>query len=410
MSDQLLPNLFRSEYRRLVSLLTNRYGYDQIPLVEDAVGETFMLAAETWGKQGLPENPQAWLFTAAKNRVLDQLRRKNTIDKKVVRAIQPLSVAEEIKPFDHQRDMDSQIQMMFAIANPILSFDEQIGLGLRILCGFGNEEIASALLVNKEAINKRLYRAREKLRTLQRDEIIKANENESRLETVLTLLYLLFNKGYYDRVAHKTLHRDICFEAIHLCWLLRTSYQKPRSEIPALLALMCFHASRFEARNSESGEEILYEDQNRDLWDDGLAQQGFQFLNEASTGEHLTRFHLEAAIAALHCEKEERENKWRKILDYYNLLLQIHYSPVAALNRTFAYSKVFGKEQAYVLAKEIELKEYLPYPLLLAYLIEDTDPISALGHLEEARILAVSTDQKNKISQRIDLIKTKMKS
>ncbi len=234
--------------------------------------------------------------------------------------------------------------MMFTICNPVIPVEAQIGLALRILCGFGIEEIAEAFLNNKETINKRLFRAKEKLR----EENIKIElpdevEIDTRLEAVLITIYLLFNEGYYSSTQNQNLRKELCLEAMRLNYLLLENATTNKPSVNALLSLMCFHASRFEARITESGEHILYENQNRDLWNDDLIAKGNYCLIESAKGQEISKYHLEASIAYWHCTKIETPNKWEIILQLYNRLLHIEYSPIVALNRTYALAKTSGK-------------------------------------------------------------------
>src|SRR5450432_3729258 len=206
--QELIPHLFRTEYRKIVSVLCKRFGFDQIEVAEDICSDTFLAAAQTWGLSGLPQNPVAWLYYVAKNKAKNHLQRNMVFENKIA----PELKKELIELFEPEIDLspqninDSQLQMMFAICNPSISPEAQIGLSLRILCGFGIEEIADAFFSNKETINKRLFRAREKLREEKiKIELPDASEIDDRLEAVLTTIYLLFNEGYYSVTQNKTL-------------------------------------------------------------------------------------------------------------------------------------------------------------------------------------------------------------
>jgi predicted RNA polymerase sigma factor len=239
--------------------------------------------------------------------------------------------------------------MLFAVCNPVISTEAQIGLALRILCGFGIDEIANALLSNKETISKRLVRAKEKLRTENISIVFPgSDEIPKRLETVLTTLYLLFNEGYYSESSDAVLREDLCLEAMRLTYLLVENEHTDLPPVNALLSLMCFHASRFEARKDENGEIILYQDQDESLWNETLIAKGVYFLHKASQGDLLSKYHLEANIAYWHTIKTDTKEKWENILQLFNQLLQIEYSPIAALNRTYAFSKTYGKEAAII--------------------------------------------------------------
>src|ERR1700761_879172 len=200
--QQLIPHLFRTEYSKIVVVLGRLFGFEHIEIAEDIASDTFMLAAETWGQKGIPANPVAWLYTVAKNKAKDHLKRNTIFNHKVAVVIKQNSDEsyETNVDLSGKNIADSQLQMMFAICNPVISAEGQIGLSLRILCGFGIEEIADAFLTNKETINKRLFRAKEKLREEQvKIELPATPELTNRLNTVLTTLYLLFNEGYYSR-------------------------------------------------------------------------------------------------------------------------------------------------------------------------------------------------------------------
>ncbi len=407
-SKELIPNLFRTEYSKLVAVLCKVFGLENIQIAEDIVSDTFLLAAETWGMKGLPDNQVAWLYTVAKNRTRDYLRREKIRIEKVepdIKHSQDKDYELEIN-LSQQNIEDSQLRMIFAICHPALASESQIALALRILCGFGINEIASALLTNKEIINKRLYRAKNSLR--ENNININFPEKEainSRLDTVLTTLYLLFNEGYYSSSSDKILRKDLCLEAMRLTLLLT---QKDKTNLPkvnALLSLMCFHASRFEARIDEKGAFVLYHEQDKSLWDKGLVEKGEQFLNASSTGEKLSKYHLEAAIAYWHTE-EESEEKWENILQLYNYLLQIEYSPIAALNRTYALSQANGKAVAIKEALKINLDKNHLYHSLLAELYENLDVNKQLHHLQTALTLVKSEKEKNILLKKIEQVKT----
>ncbi|HEY9195771.1 MAG TPA: sigma-70 family RNA polymerase sigma factor, partial [Mucilaginibacter sp.] len=255
--NELLPHLFRTEYRKIVSVLYKHFGFEHPEIAEDIASETFLSAAETWGIKGLPDNPAGWLYTAARNRAKDYLKHNRIFEEKVSQAL--LSAHEDVKEFDidlsEQHIKDSQLQLMFAICQPVLPAEAQVGLALRILCGFGIDEIADAFLANKSAINKRLFRAKDKLREDKiKIEFPPEAQIGPRLQNVLTTLYLLFNEGYYSTSKHTTLRKDLCLEAMRLTYLLLENESTNLPETNALMALMCFHSSRFDARTDEHGE------------------------------------------------------------------------------------------------------------------------------------------------------------
>ncbi len=407
--NELIPQLFKTEYRKIISVLCKLFGIVHIEIAEDITNDTFLLASETWGLKGIPENPTAWLYIVAKNKTKDYLKRHKTFSEKIVADFKyDQKQSEEIEiDLTGKNITDSQLQMIFAICNPIIPTESQIGLALRILCGFGIDEIAEAFLTNKEAINKRLFRAKEKLRT-ENIKIELPNENEinTRLETVLTTLYLLFNEGYHPSSTQNThLRKELCLEAMRLNYFLIENETTNKPIVNALMALMCFHSSRFEARTNQSGEPILYEVQNKNLWNEELIEKGNFFLIESAKGQEISKYHLEASIAYWHTTKIENTAKWDNILQLYNQLLQIEYSPITALNRTYALSKVFGKEKAINEALKLDLKENHFYHSLLGNLNTSLDNKKAIFHFEKAHQLAKSNTDKITIENHLKKLK-----
>jgi RNA polymerase sigma-70 factor (ECF subfamily) len=293
--------------------------------------------------------------------------------------------------------------MLFAICHPVIEASAQIALALRILCGFGIDEIANAFLTGKETINKRLYRAKEKLRREQVQIAFPSpSEIPKRLENVLTTLYLLFNEGYYSENDDRVLREDLCLEAMRLTHLLIENAQTKLPEVHALMALMCFHASRFEARKNDRDEIVLYHDQDQSLWNQELIARGAYFLHESSHGNMLCKYHLEAGIAYWYTIKEDSPEKWENILQLYNHLLQIAYSPIAALNRTYALSKVHGTDVSIIEAEKLELTSNHYYFTLLGELYKDTDVSKAKENFQQALSLAKTQSDKTTIQKKLD--------
>jgi RNA polymerase sigma-70 factor (ECF subfamily) len=406
MNDgQLIPHLFRTEYRKIVSVLCRHFGFDQIEIAEDITSDTFLTAAQTWGVKGVPQNPAAWLYNVAKNKAKNHLQRHLVFQNKVAPEIKDTSSCLHEGEFDlsPQNINDSQLQMMFAICHPAISAEAQIGLSLRILCGFGIEEIADAFLTNKETVNKRLFRAKEKLRKEKVQIVFPSSaEVDERLSSVLTTIYLLFNEGYYSVSQNKTLRKELCLEAIRLCYMLVENKDTNKAQVNALLSMMCFHASRFDARLDKHGELVLYEEQDTSLWNPDWISKGGYFLNCSASGNQISKYHMEAGIAYWHTQKEDSKEKWENILQLYNRLLQLEYSPIAALNRTFALSKTNGKEKAIQEALKLDLKDSHLYFALLGELYTEIDNKKAKDSLEKAFTLAKTQTEKQAIRKRID--------
>ena len=402
--QELIPHLFRTEYRKIVAVLCHYFGFGQMEIAEDITSDTFLAAAQSWALQGIPPNPTAWLYSVAKNKAKSYLQRDAVFNSKIKREListTPDTPADDID-LSPQNINDSQLQMMFAICHPAISTEAQVGLSLRILCGFGIDEIADAFLSNKETINKRLFRAREKLREEKVSLVFpNAAAIDERLDTVLTTIYLLFSEGYYSASQNETLRKDLCLEAMRLCTMLVENNATNKPPVNALLSLMCFHASRFEARINKNGELVLYEEQDNSLWNADLVSKGGYFLHCATTGNKLSKYHLEATIAYWHTQKTDSHEKWESILQLYNQLLQIAYSPIAALNRTFALSKANGKAEAIIEAEKLQLTGNHLYHSLLGHLYAGTDNARAITHLQTALSLVKSPAEKNILSKRI---------
>jgi RNA polymerase sigma factor (sigma-70 family) len=403
--QELIPHLFRTEYRKIVSVLSKRFGFDQIEIAEDISSETFLAAAQTWGLNGLPQNPVAWLYNVAKNKAKNHLHRENIFESRIATELKSSFSEGYEKEIDMspQNINDSQLQMMFAICHPSISPEAQIGLSLRILCGFGIEEVADAFLTNKETINKRLFRAKEKLREEKiKIELPEIAQIDDRLETVMTTIYLLFNEGYYSVSQNNTIRKDLCLEAMRLCYMLVENNITNKPQVNALLSLMCFHASRFEARMDKNGEPVLYEEQDERLWNADLISRGGYFLNCSAKGNHVSKYHLEASIAFWSTQKTDTKEKWETVLKLYNQLLQMEYSPIAALNRTYALSKVTGKKEAIPEAEKLKLADNQFYYLLLGDLYTDIDDEKAKLHFKKAFSLAKTETGRLAIQKKID--------
>jgi len=408
---ELIPHLFRTEFRKITAVLCRLFGINHIGIAEDIASETFLSAVETWSYKGIPENPTAWLYTVAKNKAQNYINRNNLFTEKIAVQIKHSSSEKLEMEIDlsDKNITDSQLQMLFALCHPSIPTDAQIGLSLRILCGFGIDEIANAFLTNKETINKRLFRAKEKLRAEKvAIEFPHENEISKRLETVLTTLYLLFSEGYYSESQNTVLREDLCMEAMRLTSLLIENEQTNLPNVNALFSLMCFHSSRFAARKSENGEIILYNEQDERLWNEELISRGTYYLHQASQGNKLSKYHLEASIAYWHTKKADTKEKWESILQLYNQLLIVEYSPIAALNRTFALSKANGKQEAIIEAEKLNLANNHFYFTLLGELYTGINNDKAKKHLETALSLAKTQSDKNTIQKKIEILKIKV--
>lgn len=414
MEQELIPNLFRKEYQKIVSVLCSLFGIHHIEIAEDIVSDTFLAASETWAIKGIPDNPTAWLYTVAKNKTKNHFKRNDIFEKKIVTEIKYNSSinSPEIEiDLSEENIADSQLAMLFTVCNPCNSDEAQIALALNLLCGFGISEIADAFLSNKEVIYKRINRTKEKLKEenipIQHPSI---SEIKDRINTVLKTIYLLYSEGYYSTSQNTILRKDLCAEAMRLTYLLIQNKTTNLPAVNALLALMCFHSSRFEARTSATGEIILYEDQDESLWNQELIDRGTYFLSKSSQGNTLSKYHLEAGIAYWHTQKKDSPEKWKNILELYNNLIILKYSPIVALNRTYALSKAIGKNEAIVEAEKLQLTDNHFYYSLLGNLYNGIDNKKAHHNFEIALGLAKTTSDKNIIKENIKALSIKIKN
>ena len=407
--EELIPHLFRTEYSKIVSVLCRLFGFEHIETAEDIASDTFLTATETWGMKGLPDNPTAWLYNVAKNKAKNQLRRSKVFVEKVSLQInrhEKITQEQEID-LSSKNILDSQLQMMFALCQPSIPPEAQIALSLRVLCGFGIDEIAEAFLTGKEIINKRLSRAKEKLRSAKiKIEFPGYKEIDIRLDSVLTILYLLFNEGYYSSSQNRIMSKDLCLEAVRLTHLLTQNEYTDMPKVNALLALMCFHASRFEARIDTSGQMVLYDDQDTSRWDTELTTRGEYYLNRSANGNKLSKYHLEAAIAYWYTIKNDSAEKWENILQLYNQLLILEYSPMAALNRTYSLSKAKNKETAIAEAEKLGLEDMHLYHSLMGYLYTGVNKETAISHLSQAHDLTKNIHEKKLLSEKLQKLMT----
>lgn len=342
----LVEHFFRHESGRLVSVLTRFFGWRNFDLVEDMVQATLVDALQSWSVRGVPENPSGWVHRIAKNKILDALRR-NRVGARVLdnwSANRPTSDTQLDELFLDSEIEDSELRMIFACCHPRLARENQLALTLRALCGFGNSEIARALLVSDETIKKRLQRATHDLIDHQIAlEPPTPAELSERLDSVHQVLYLLFNEGYSSSEGEEAIRTDLCEEAARLCHLL--VLQPPFNTPPtlALMALMLFHAARLDARLDHRGSVLLMAEQDRSKWDHKLIRRAHIFLEQSAEGTVISPFHLEAGIAFHHCSaKSYGETNWQAILQLYDALIAMHRSPIYLLNRAIVVAQIEG--------------------------------------------------------------------
>ncbi len=403
-NDEILPHLFRQEYARMTAVLCRHFGLDRIEVAEDIASDTFLKASEHWALNGIPQNPVAWLYMVARNKTKDYLRHVTAVRKNTIQAAEGSYYPEQDIEVSEQIIQDSQLAMIFAVCNPLNAPEAQICLALQILCGFSIEEIANAFLTNRETIKKRLQRARQHLRNNNFSlSGIGVEHIRSRLDTVLRTIYLLFNEGYYSQSHRVAIRRDLCSEAVRLAVYLTDNDVTCTPQVNALLALMCFQSSRLEARLNGDGEALLYDEQDKTMWDQELVDRGNYYLVAATQGNEVSKYHLEAGIAYWHTT--DAHDKWNNILQLYNRLVLIEYSPVTALSRAFALAKVFGPARAIAEVEKLKLSDNHHYYALLGNLYGEIDKKKAVINYTNALHLATSAAEKQLLTRELDRLR-----
>ncbi|MBN9482005.1 MAG: RNA polymerase subunit sigma [Bacteroidetes bacterium 43-93] len=403
-NNELIPHLFKIEYSKIVSVLVKSFGLKHIEIAEDIVSETFLSALDIWPYKGSPVNPTAWLYTVAKNKLRNHLTRNNSFSKFVTKNSNDEDESiETMIDFSDKNISDSQLQMLFAVCHPSISKEAQICLALRTLCGLGLDEIANALLSNKETIHKRLQRAKRKLYSEKiKMELPPDKEINERLNTVVQTIYLLFSEGYYSESNNSIVRKELCAEALNLTYLLLDNTLTNNHATNALMSLMCFHSSRLEARQSIDGGVILLNDQDKTLWDSEFIEKGFYYLQQASKWEITSTYYFEASIAYWHTVDNSNSDKWPSILKLYDVLLLANHSPVIALNRIWALSKVHGNLVAITEAEILGLKTSHFYFILLAELYKEINISKTIEYLTEALQLCKTNTEKEMIQKQIN--------
>jgi RNA polymerase sigma factor (sigma-70 family) len=376
---ELDEHLFRRESGRMVAALARIFGVHNLGLAEDVVQDAFCRALEVWKTQGLPQNPSAWLMATAKHRALDIVRRERTARTFAPEFGRLLETEWTVAPvvdeaFAANAIREEQLRMMFSCCHPRLPEESRVALILNILCGFGANEIASALLSGRAAIEKRISRGKKVLASATRLFDLADAEFPSRLSTVRRALYLLFSEGYHGATPEQPVRAELCAEAMRLTDLLREHPPAATPPTYALAALMYLHAARLPARLDAAGDLSSLVEQDRSRWDSNLLAEGLILFERSAAGTELSAFHLEAAIAATHASAASvEETDWPSIVSLYEKLMEVAPSPVVALNRAIAIGQAEGDERGLEALHAITHRERLDnYPFYPA----------AIGELE----------------------------
>lgn len=385
-APKLVENFFRHEYARLVAVMARRSGVQHIAAIEDAVQSALMKALEVWKVAGTPNNPSAWLFRVAQNTFVGELRkragRKRLLDQSVPEDIDLPQDGPQHFPGEMQDDL---LRMLFVCCDDAVPAESQLVLALKTLCGFSVEEIALRLFTSEASVYKRLSRARSRLRVLGLSTgDLTAEQMTSRLPGANKVLYALFAEGYLSSGAEFVIRRDLCEEAIRLTTILAEHPVGKSPEVFALLALMHLHTARMTARQDGSGGLLLLEEQDRALWDTHRIELGLQWLAMSAQGDHLSRYHAEAGIAAEHCLSPSfQTTRWDRVVDCYALLERVAPSAINRLNRAVAIAEWLGPDTALAELKTFQPPSWLGGSYLWAAVLADLH--RRCGNVDEAR-------------------------
>lgn len=352
--------VYRIESRRIFATLIR--GLGDFDLAEEALHDAFRAALEQWPRDGEPANPRAWLISVGRFKAIDRIRRQARFDP-LNEGLGPI-VTSDADPLDEMDESvgDDLLRLIFTCCHPALSPDAQIALTLREVCGLTTEEIAHAFLIPLPTLAQRIVRAKAKIRDAQIPyQVPDLKALPDRLETVLRVIYLVFNEGYSASSGALLIRPDLSGEAIRMGRLLVELLPEP--EAIGLLALMLLQESRREARTSPSGDLILLEDQNRLLWNRGQVEEGLAIIRRALSSRRIGSYTLQAAIAATHAEASHfAETDWGRIVNLFDMLMRIDPSPVVELNRAVAIAMRDGPKAGLVAIDSIlsrgELSNY----------------------------------------------------
>jgi RNA polymerase sigma-70 factor (ECF subfamily) len=394
--------LYRSDWGRIVATLIRLLG--DFDLAEEAAQEAFTAAVDHWRADGVPAAPRAWIIRTARNKAIDRIRRRVRLEEKLESHASDMNAYGE-PDYESAEIEDDRLRLIFTCCHPALALDVQVPLTLRTLCGLETGEIARAFLVPAPTMAQRLVRAKRKIRDAGIPyRVPDRTEMPDRVEAVLAVIYLVFNEGYAPTRGAPLVRTDLCAEAIRLARLVRALMSPPPAEVTALLALLLLHDARREARLDEGGNLVTLEEQDRSRWDRRHIAEALPLVEEAlrvGPGP----FAVQAAIAALHCQAPRAEDTdWRQIVRLYDVLEQMHPSPVVSLNRAVAVAMVDGPEAALALIDQIaasgDLESYHLLHAARADLLRRIGSVPEAAKSYERALVFVTNDSERRFLER----------
>lgn len=354
-NQQLIDHLFRHQYGKMVSILIRIFGLKHIELIEDAVQDTFAKATVQWRKK-VPDNAEAWFTTAAKNRVIDLLRKLDADKSRIEKLNYSASAIAFNNLFEKEEIQDSELRMIFTACHPKLDPKDQIAFALKTIGGFSSSEIATALLLKPETVKKRLTRAKQTiLKRKLNFELPAKKQLQSRLHNVLEVVYLIFNEGFHSNHNKLLVRKELCGEALRLTKLILSQEQFRCGASYALFSLLCLNSSRLGAKVDENFNSIDLKNQDRSKWYLPLINLGVNALEKANEYPDFSTYHIEAAIVTEHIKAPTFEaTNWKQILELYKQLEQHQENTIVSLSIAVVFIQLNEPQNAYLILQKLE--------------------------------------------------------
>ena len=406
LTSDAIGRVFREEYGRVVAGLVRLLG--NIDLAEESVQEAFAVATQRWPETGVPPNPAAWITVTARNRALDRLRRESTRAHREQRATMtdahdgPFDDPFDDEAFDEAAIVDDRLRLIFTCCHPALAPDAQVALTLRLLGGLHATEIARAFLVPEATMRQRITRAKRKIAANNIPyRVPEAAELPERLAAALAVIYLVFNEGYVATAGDELVRDDLCVEAIRLGRIL-AGLMPDEPEAVGLLALMLLIAARRPARAAD-GELVQLRDQDRELWDRALIDEGHDLVRACLRRNHPGPYQIQAAINAVHTDAgTAADTDWRQVVQLYEQLMQIAPSPVVAMNRAIAIAELDGPDVGLTALAGLPLEHYQPYHSTRADLLRRAGRTAeAADEYDKALVLTTNETERRFLERRL---------